>query len=693
MGIQFVTSYAMGWMVLVVLLAGAISWFFYLQKKHTELRQKQNWVLAILRFLSLLIIGFLMLNPMVKLTHSLKKEPLVIVAVDHSQSIVSVADSVNIRLKIKQQVDKLTRQINDKYRVKMLHFGSHISDTVLYQFTDNETNFEQLFTTFETRFFNENIGALVLFSDGLVNEGMHPDYLSKQVDFPICCVAVGDTVASKNVQIQSIDHNKKAYLGNNFPIAVNIKASRLKNAQITIKISQADKDITQKIINPASDDFFQKVGFSIQAADTGLQLYKVRVVANRGDFNKSVSQQFVVDIQQEKTQILLLHDGYHPDISVFNRALTHNQVYELSIKKIDEPDIKVSKYALVILYQLPNNRNNLSALYDQIQQAQVPVWFVLGETTEIADFNELNTGFTIASDKNMYYNAQGSVNRKFNLFNNIDPTLDLNDYPPLKVPYGKIHTQPENHVLIYQLVGGEISAYPLWFFVQQHNQRMAFTMGEGIWRWRMLEFIKHRSFQTIDDLILNSIQYLTAEQNIDPLQIRIPQTIKSGNPVLVEATVYNQSNMPDNTANVSFVLQNPQGDIFNYLFDKTATAYRLNLGKQKSGIYSFTASTKRDGEKLQKNGKFIVMESNQELQNLVINRLTMNKIAANTGGGVFELNNLQQLITDLENNTTMATVKLNTIKYADLFNKKYLFIVLFLLLSTGWFLRKLWGII
>ena len=87
------TEYSPYWLVVIVLLAAGITYFAYFFRKRNDFQPWQRNVLSALRFLSLLMIMFLLLSPIVKITKHITEKPIIVIAQDDSESLVAVSDS------------------------------------------------------------------------------------------------------------------------------------------------------------------------------------------------------------------------------------------------------------------------------------------------------------------------------------------------------------------------------------------------------------------------------------------------------------------------------------------------------------------------------------------------------------------------------------------------------------------------
>ena len=111
----------------------------------------------------------------------------------------------------------------------------------MFTFSDNYSNFENLYDFVSNKYHGTNITDLIIASDGIVNRGQDLSYLSLQPSISVNTVLLGDTNDYDDMMIKSINNNKYALLENNFPIEASIYSNKNFNFNI--------KDITTSTNN------------------------------------------------------------------------------------------------------------------------------------------------------------------------------------------------------------------------------------------------------------------------------------------------------------------------------------------------------------------------------------------------------------------------------------------------------------
>ena len=191
----------------------------------------------ILRFLSSTLILFFLLNIYFKQRLNETQNPIILLAIDNSSSMTAARDSVFVKKEFLENINRFKKNLAEKFTVRTVLFGDKISGDQVPDFTEKETDLESLIKDVDNNYAGENTGALVIVSDGIYNKGASPLYASEKLGYPVYAIAMGDTGEVKDVQIRKINHNKVAYLGNNFPVEVVINAKKFNGKKIRVKIS------------------------------------------------------------------------------------------------------------------------------------------------------------------------------------------------------------------------------------------------------------------------------------------------------------------------------------------------------------------------------------------------------------------------------------------------------------------------
>ena len=166
-----VTDYPVWFILLCLLTGGLYSIFLYFRVRHDEINPWLNRSMAFLRFLTVSVISFLLLSPLIKKTSEIMEKPLILIASDNSQSIIAGKDSLFYKKEYSLLLDQMVKKLEKNYSVSFNSFGEKVSGEFPPSFNEKETDISDVFTQFLNRYSNRNIGAMILLSDGIFNKG------------------------------------------------------------------------------------------------------------------------------------------------------------------------------------------------------------------------------------------------------------------------------------------------------------------------------------------------------------------------------------------------------------------------------------------------------------------------------------------------------------------------------------------
>lgn len=677
------------WFILFCLLAG-FTYAFILYRKDKKFSELSVWIIramAAFRFLSVSILAFLLLSPLLKTVNREVEKPVIIVAQDNSQSLVVNKDSSFYRSEYKQKMQQLIDKLNDKYTVFAYTFGDKIkelnsADSIA--FNEKQTDMSSLFNEMETRYSNRNVGAVIIAGDGLYNKGSNPVYTSSKFKVPVYTIALGDTTVKKDLILSRVDHNRIAYLGNQFPLEIVIDAKQLKGKTSTLTVSKGDVSLFSQVININADAYNTTVRVFLEAKETGLQHYKVKLSLLAEEASTlNNSKDVFIDVLDARQKILILADAPHPDVAAIKEALLENQNYEVESYTIDAFDKPLNKYNLVILHQLPGARTPAAKILSQLNAQDIPVWSFSGAGALLK--KDLNLS-SLSSRTN---ECEPVLDENFPLFTITDELRTaVKDFPAVVCPFGTYQADNSSNVLFYQRIGVVDTKTPMMLFSTIGENKVAIFTGEGIWKWRLQDFASHGNHDLFNEFVSKTVQYLSVKVDKSFFRIIGKNNFLENEPVEMEAEVYNQSYELINEPEVSIVISNAANKKFPFTFGKTANAYRLNAGMFPVGEYKYEAKVKVGDKLYSQHGEFSVSSLQVEFVNTIADHQLLFSLAQKHKGEMIYPANMEQLADKLNAREDIKSVSYSEKKLNDMINLKWIFFIVLALISAEWFMRK-----
>ena len=635
-----------------------------------------------LRSLSFSLACLLLAGILLRTIRNESQKPLVILAIDDSRSMVSGADSAFVRTRLAGEIDALRRKTAEDHDVATLYFSSDAGESEpKAMFGGKETDIDNLLKVVRNNYANQNVGALVIFSDGIYNKGSNPSFGASSAGFPIHAVGVGDTSEKTDIYIRRIEHNQIAYLGNNFPVQVHLGAKKSAGRKVRVELLQNGSVKGSREVVISGSNFTEAVSFTLNAASTGLQKYTARVSdASRESNELNNRQSFVVEVLDNREKVLLLAQAPHPDIGAIRAAVTGHTSYDLKLKWMDEDLPPLQQFNLVILHGFIPSSARITEL---CRQNRIPFWIVNPRSTEGLP------GAKIISAPGRYNEAEPYIDESFGYFSISDELQDfLPDFPAVTTFFGNYQVPPGSAPLIMQRLGTVESGQPLLYFNSTEDPRFGVFLGDGLWKWKLRDFSSHNNFRLFAELISKSIQYLAARQDKSFFRVTGPHIISENESAEMSAELYNKSYEPVNAADVTISFVNEQGKKFNYTFSRTGKGYHLTVGSLPPGEYSYRAAVNYAGETFVREGRLAVKETVAEQLNAVADHDLLREISSKSGGRFYTPDKLDSLTAYLTETGGLKTIIYSQALTSPLIDEKWVFVLLLTLLAAEWFIRK-----
>ena len=97
----------------------------------------------------------------------------------------------------RQDLQNLGAELEAEYDLVQYSFGQDVREGIDSTFEDKVSNLAAMLNTVYDLYSNQNLGAVILASDGIYNQGSNPIYSSTKLAAPIYTVALGDTVPKR----------------------------------------------------------------------------------------------------------------------------------------------------------------------------------------------------------------------------------------------------------------------------------------------------------------------------------------------------------------------------------------------------------------------------------------------------------------------------------------------------------------
>jgi len=669
-------------------LAGLGYAFLLYRKLNKALVKPITYSLFAIRFLVVSFLCFFLLNPLIKNTTTYTEKPIIIIAADNSASISKNKNSIFYKNEFPGLLHKFSDALTDKYEVRFVKFAGDVKTDDTLTFSGKETNISNVFSDIQNNFEGKNVGAIVLATDGLYNMGSNPTSSMERSNYPIFTIALGDTTLQRDAFIKKINHNQTAYVGNQFPVEIQVQAADLQGKDAILSISQGEKKLTEQKIKYTSNNYTGVLNFLLNADKAGVQRYQATLTFTNGEqIKNNNSMPFMVDVIDKREKILLLVGAPHPDVAALKQAIETNQSYEVEVELAEHFNASLKPYSLLILHNV--NQNNMAAkkIAMEISVNKTSIWQF--SKNDFWAFPSLK----FSSSVGRYSDAEPIINSGFSLFNvSNDLKNYMKEFPAVSCALTSYKMSNGAVALVNQQIGQVKTENPILVFADNGGQKSALFCAEGIWRWKLRDYADHENNILFEELIQKTVQYLSVKADKSFFKVFTKKIINENEPLEFDAEVFNPSYELINEPEVSMIITDENKKQFNYTFSKTSNAYHLSIGSFPPGDYNYSAQVKINNQLFTQKGEFTVKPLLAEFTSTTADHALLYNISKKTDGQLFypkQLNNLQK---KLLNNENIKTLIHEQKQVNDFINLKILFFILLAFLSVEWFARKYNGL-
>ncbi|MEP5611285.1 MAG: hypothetical protein ABJP45_03505 [Cyclobacteriaceae bacterium] len=664
------------WILLIIIVSVGLTWFLY-SMRNPAWNQRQNWILSIIRFVAISLSLSLLLEPFINQRITRTEKPIVAIAVDNSQSVMArTTDSAEFRNKLQSLTENLE---NEDFEVRTFS----LNDNDSLQFDHPTTNLFSLQQAVSNAMEGRNWVSTILLSDGIFNGGSSPIY--KQYAVPQFTVGLGDTIPPKDINISRVLYNRVSFKGNETPIKFEITQNGFEGQEVTFNLTEKGKVVdkqTVKLNRP-----IQELEFVVKSEEEGLRRMAISTPIQTGEFvaenNRSSIFMEVIDGRQK---VLVVANAPHPDIKAIRSVLLSTDNYQVDLYTPSLGDERPSDIYDVVIYhgafsgRIPFNPKETPGL-----------WYILGEQSSLNQLNNSVPFFNIRRRGSQTDNVTASFNQAFSKFSLPESRGIFDDYPPISIPFGEYNLSGPTEVLLYQRIGSIATKKPLFAFYDDGSQKGAILAGQNIWKWKLQESAINGNSNLFRDIVTKTVQFLSVKNDKQQFRFRSRgNNFSNLQSVFFDAEVYNDIYERTYGNRISLTITSADAESSEFEFIDSEYNSSFSVPVLESGIYIYRASVQVGDKSLTDRGQFLVEEINREYLNLTADHNLLRTLSEKTGAEYTHYANADQVIDKIRARDFKSIVK-SSESYFPLTQSRWMLLIILLLFSGEWFLRKFWG--
>lgn len=666
-------EYSGWWVLLIVIISLALSYFLY-SKKNVPWNRYQNWLLGIIRFLGITALFTLLLAPSVRKVINRVEDPIIAIALDNSQSVIQRENNDE---QILELIEFFEQELQDRnLEVNITTFNDSMN------FNLSTTNLSDLMKRVDTKMERQHFVGTILLTDGVYNRGSSPLY--KNYITPLFTIGLGDTIPPKDVSITRTLYNKVTFKGNETPIRLEISQEGYDNREVTVQIRERGNLVEEKKIRLRNT--IQEVEFTIKSETEGLRhlVATISDLGNESTLENNRSNVFM-EVIDGRQQVLIVANAPHPDIKAIRNTLTETGNYQTEVYIPEIQNEKPSEvYDVVIFHGAFTSGINFTP------KENPGLWYIMSNESSITSANKTLPFLNIERRGSQPDKVVGSFNQSFSKYK-IENVSAFEEYPPVEVPFGNYSLSGPAEILMYQKLGSVKTQKPLMAVFDDGSQKSAVLLGQDIWKWKLQEFAVDGKADQFANLIIKTVQFLSIKNDKKQFRFSTRETnFTDSESILFDAEVYNDiyERIYGNSMDITISSENGTSQIFSFTDSEFNSTFKSPSFPP--GIYQYVASTKIGDKTLRDRGEFSVQNINPEFLNLAANHQLLKNLSDKTGGSYSHFADAARLIDEIEARDFKSIIKSEE-ELIPLYRAWWWYLIIFSLFSMEWFLRKFWG--
>ena len=655
--------------------------------------------MAVLRFLGYSLLATLLLAPLLRFVDTDRQEPIIVLAQDGSESIGLETDTLDYSARWAALRDALS----ERYRVVQYVFGGTPRREDDLSFTDKQTNLEAVLAEIGDVYGTQNLGGVVLATDGIYNEGANPVYRDFPLPAPVYTVGLGDTTRRRDLVVSRVLHNRIAYLDDQFSLQIDVSARNAPGETTVLTVSRVNANgvvpLHTERISLDGPNFFTTREVVLDADRPGVQRYRIAVsTIGREVSTENNRRDIFVDVLDARQNILVLAAAPHPDLGALRQSLIGGKNNEVAVAYGNDFTGTVQDFDLVILHELPTVNQRITGLLEELRREEIPTLFITGPGLPGPLINAAQDLVQVSGSRSLSGQVQAnevtalpvSGFTAFTLSEDLLRTLPA--FPPVSAPFGSFATGPGAQVLLRQRIGRVDTDFPLLVVGESRNRRVGVLAASGVWQWRLYDYLENGNHARFDELISQLAQYLTVREDKRRFRVTTDENIFDENEsVRFDGELYNSSYELVNGPEATLVVTGAEGREYNYTFSRSNQAYTLTAGTLPVGNYRYRGRVSEGGEELTSEGQFSVQAVEVERYALEADHGLLRQLSQRYGGELLFPDELDALPQRIATGGTAVPLLFETVNTRSVLNLKVLFFMLFALFAAEWALRRWTG--
>ena len=683
-------------------------------------------LLTALRVAAFLVLALLLFDPRSIWRGDRTEEPRVVMLVDRSASMTLPAEGWEggeSRFDVaRRAAGEMSGVLSGRGgRAETMYFSSDLDDVDGGEpRADGQgTDLARALESVAGRFEGENLAAIVVLSDGVETDAalVRPAL----PDVPVWTVGLGDTLAAEDVRLAGVDYSPVVRAPSRATIRARVAATGTKSRRVHLTLTENGRTVLEADTSLAAGDAEAVVPLAVRVTEPGRREFVLSVSSDGIDTEKDNNRRdVVIEVEKAKTRLLVVDLAPTWELAFLTALIARDPAYECEVfvsgrwpsappGRLKRPDEFVPALAgadAVVLASV-DDAFMTQAVTDAIRRFVTDRGgglLVLPGPSSVfenaAVWNALSGVIPLRGDPpfsfTLQYTAVGPGVRAAAspITAPLIPLLSQTDWQeraPLLGFYAGLTPTAAGEVLI----GVRGRSVPAVTFGTAGKGRVAVIAAGPLWRWKFVA----ESNSVYDELMARLIDVLTrGEESGRFVLVADKNVFEAGESPVLHAEILNERLQPVTGAPVrvevarvdSAGVETPLAQAAMRRESPDASRMSVTLDPMPSGRYVVRGSAELPDRTIESRPlELRVSTSSVEFQRTPQDREALQRVAGRTGGGYAA----PAAAGDMAGRIPLEPRSVPTVSESVLRAEAPLFLILLVLLSAEWLMRKRAGMI
>ncbi|MCL4304434.1 hypothetical protein KJZ99_00790 [bacterium] len=672
-------------------------------------------LLAILRALALVTILFLLFEPVLGWIDQREDRAKVLLLVDRSASI-ALADQGVVRDSMVNEFLSRSelRTLTESNQLRVYAFGDTVVPTTLDSvrliapaFVGTDPASAWAAAVSESS--GEDIGAIIVVTDGAQNTGPSPERASSVSDIPIFTVGVGDTTQHRDALIAELFTNDIAYEGSTVPVKVRVRGNSVSGQRSRLRIVDSkSRTLLDQEVSFQGATYEQSFDAQFLADKSGD--FRIRAILDSvsGELTLDNNQRSrVIRVLDSRFKVVVLAGSPSADVTFTLQSLGLDTTLAIiplvesktgfvgGGKSTEESIADADAFVLINYPTAGSNAAVWDAVAKRITDQGIPFLFHHGPSVSLGRLNRIAARLPVEFQPQAAFDKvllrSGSSHSAINARG--DLRANWTDLPPVLGAIGRTTSKPFAVVVANFVPEStpELSGGPAVVLADVNRRRSAAIAVYETFRWQLGLAKNERGRQFYADLLSRISSWLLAPTDEQRIKITADKKIYSeGETVRFQGQVYGEDLAPTNDATVLVEITSGERKERVSLVGRGNGLYEGEFVPWETGDYNFSGVAIAAEDTLGKDGGTFVVEAFNLEWIESRSRFDVLQTVARNSGGVF--------VTASQPDSLFSRLRLQeriieNVREIPLWNRPLLLWILIGFLAIEWLLRKRSGML